>query len=170
MTGKIIGAILIVFGCGFFGFSVTAGVKWEEYMLRQLIGALDYMQCELQFRMTPLPDLCRQAGAEYRNRVGQFFCHLALELENQISPDVQGCVHKAMSTAADLPPRCKEALLMLGTTLGRFDADGQVRGLEAVRSYCRSELDAIAVNRDARLRSYQTLGVCAGAALAILFI
>ena len=47
---------------------------------------------------------------------------------------------------------------------------GQILGLEAVRSHCRSELDALSANQDERLRSYQTLGLCTGAALAILFV
>lgn len=170
MTGKIIGAILILIGCGYFGFSITAGVKREEYTLRQLLCALDYIQCELQYRMTPLPDLCHQAGTEYRNRIGRFFYHLALELEDQIYSDVSDCVHKAITCVPELPKRAVYALELLGMSLGRFDAQGQIRGLELVRAYCRSELETITVNRDARLRSYQTLGICAGAALAILFV
>ena len=55
-------------------------------------------------------------------------------------------------------------------SMGRFDVKGQIQGLEAVRSYCRGELENMAVNREARLRSYQTLGLCTGAALAILFV
>ena len=59
---------------------------------------------------------------------------------------------------------------MLGTSLGRFDLTGQLNGLEQVRSHCRRELEALAGNRDQRVRGYQTLGICAGAALAILFV
>ena len=54
--------------------------------------------------------------------------------------------------------------------IGRFDLEGQLQGLESVRVYCRDQLDNLAKDRDVRLRSYQTLGLCAGAALAILFV
>jgi hypothetical protein len=37
-----------------------------------------------------------------------------------------------------------------------------------VEKRCEHSLESIRNNRDARLRSYQTLGVCTGAALAIL--
>ena len=170
MTGKLFGAVLIILGCGFFGFTVSAQVKREENSLRQLIGALDFMQCELQFHMTPLPDLCHLASQEQRNRIGRFFYHLSEELESQISPDASGCVQNALSLIPDMPQRCVKALQMLGMSMGRFDEQGQIQGLEAVRSYCREELETMAVNRDARLRSYQTLGICTGAALAILFV
>ena len=170
MTGKIIGAVLIIFGCGFWGFSITAGIKTEEHSLRQLINTLDYMQCELQYRMTPLPDLCHMAAQEQKNRIGKFFYHLSTELENQISPDVSCCVRGALSSVPGMPEKTVKALELLGMFLGRFDASGQISGLETVRGFCRSELEAMSVNRDARLRSYQTLGICAGAALAILFV
>jgi len=48
--------------------------------------------------------------------------------------------------------------------------EGQLKGLESVRQECRRQVETLSYNRDARLRSYQTLGLCAGAALAILFV
>lgn len=160
---------MIVAGCGGFGFSLTVGFKKDETALRQLLAALDFMQCELQYRLTPLPDLCRMAGTEQRNSIGKFFVILSQELESQVSPDVASCIRAALSCAEALPKRAVKALELLGTSLGRFDSEGQIRGLEAVRAFCRSELEQMETNRDVRLRSYQTLGLCAGAALAILF-
>jgi len=170
MSLKLFGAALIVVGCGGFGFLIAASYKQEENALRQLIGILDLMQSELQFRMTPLPDLIRQAGTESKNPIGQFMTVLSSELESQTSPDVDGCVQAALNKVEDLPKRVKKALEQMGTSFGRFDAEGQIRGIESVRSFCAAELDAMADNRDARLRSYQTLSLCMGAALAILFI
>jgi len=54
--------------------------------------------------------------------------------------------------------------------LGRFDLPGQLEGIQAVRKRCEESLESIRKNRNERLRSYQTLGVCAGAALAIILI
>ena len=42
--------------------------------------------------------------------------------------------------------------------------------MEAVLQLCKRELDGLYLNRDARLRSYTTLGLCGGIALVILFI
>jgi len=161
---------LIVVGCGGFGFAMTASFKREEAALRQLVAALDYMQCELQYRLTPLPDLCRQAGDMGRNPICKFFSVLSEELERQVAPDISGCFQLALDRTGFLPEKTYRALKILGDTLGRFDVEGQIRGLESVRSFCRSELNGMAHNRDNRLRSYQTLGLCAGAALAILFV
>ena len=170
MSFKWIGAILVITGCGGMGFAMAAAYKREEWMLRCLINALEYMTCELQFRMTPLPALCRQAGRECRGAVGKVLTDLAEELECQISPDADSCMYAALSRTENLPRETREALRMLGTSLGRFDLQGQLRGLELVRSHCRGILESLSRDRDKRVRSYQTLGVCAGAALAILFV
>ena len=62
MSIKLIGAALIIAGCDGVGFSMAAAHRREESALRQLIGALDYMGCELQYHLTPLPELCRSAA------------------------------------------------------------------------------------------------------------
>ena len=170
MIGKIVGATMIIVSCGAFGGSISASHKRSESSLRQLISALDYMQCELQYRLTPLPDLCMNVGREQKGSIGKFFHRLALELENQICPDVSSCVQAALTVTDQLPKSTFKALEILGSSLGRFDMDGQLLGLEQVRQFCREEVDTLAENREVRLRSYQTLGLCAGAALAILFV
>ncbi|MBR4081302.1 MAG: stage III sporulation protein AB, partial [Clostridia bacterium] len=93
---KWLGALLIVGGCGMFGFSLAAAHRREEKALMSLISALDYMQCELQYRLTPLPDLCRQAGQQNKSQIGQVLLMLARELECQISPDVEQCVEAVL--------------------------------------------------------------------------
>lgn len=170
MTVKIIGAILILAGCGGVGFSMAAAHRKEENALRQLMGALDYMSCELQYRLTPLPSLCRQAAESCNGPVGKLLNRLASELDSQIAPDAVACMYAALVSSPALPKRVHQILTQLGASLGRFDLVGQLKGLEAARELCRQNLDILSKDRDVRLRTYQTLGLCAGAALTILFI
>lgn len=170
MTVKMVGAILIVVGCGTFGYALSAIYRKEEKALRQMIAALDFMQCELQYRLTPLPDLCRLAGNEQKGVVGQLLRDLSCELENQVSPDVLSCVRVILNKSGGIPLGLQRAFDLLGETLGRFDAEGQLKGLEHVRTFCREQVEHLSENKELRLRSYQTLGLCAGAALAILFV
>lgn len=170
MTAKWIGAILIILGCGGTGFAMAAAHRKEEGELRQLLTVLDFMQCELQYRMTPLPDLCRHAAAQVGGSISRLFASLAEELEDQIAPDVWHCMKAALSKTNALSASCVTVAEHMGKTLGRFDMGGQIRGLEAARQDCRRMLEQLNENRDVRLRSYQTLGLCTGAALAILFV
>lgn len=170
MTLKLLGAILVIAGCGGFGFLIAAAHRKEVKTMRQLISALDYMECELQYRLTPLPELCRKAAAVSSGSVKNAFCELAEELDGQISPDVAKCMDSTLLKVKDIPKLAREGLTRLGDSLGHFDVEGQLKGLEAVRNECRYNLEAYSKNQDVRLRSYQTLGLCAGAAMAILFI
>ena len=170
MTLKLIGAALIVMGCCGVGYYLVYSHKREEDALRQLIGALDYMGCELQYRLTPLPELCRVAAAENRGVVCALMLNLAKELDSQISPDAATCMQAAIEKTPRLPDKTKKLLVRLGGSLGRFDMNGQLRGLENTRILCRKELEELQKDRNVRLRSYQTLALCAGIALAILFL
>lgn len=167
---KILGAILVFLGCGGFGFKIAADHRREEKTLRALISLLDYMECELQYRLTPLPDLCRQTAAQCFGCLRSVFLNLAMELEDQISPDVEHCMSVAVCKVKDIPRSTLDGLEHLGRSMGRYDVDGQLKALEAVRKECRRNLERIAADQDTRIRSYQTLGLCAGAAMAILFI
>lgn len=169
MQSKWIGALLIIAGCGGFGFSLAAGHRRQERLLKQLIQSLQWMQWQLQYRLTPLPELCRQAGKEATGIPREILLNLARELDWQVSPDAYSCMTAALKQSRDLPRNIRRLFLQLGRSLGRFDLEGQLQGLEAVRRGCETELAAMNQNRDVRLRSYQTLGLCAGAALAILF-
>lgn len=170
MSIRIAGAVLVVIGTGGFGFLIAASYRREERLLRQLLNALDFMQCELQYRLTPLPELCRQVASSSEGVIRMVFLNLATELEDQITPDVEKCMAGVLSGLRDMPKLTRESLELLGRSLGRFDLEGQLRGLESVRRECRRGLDTLAQNAAIRNRSYQTLGLCAGAALAILFI
>lgn len=167
---KSIGAALIIAGCGGFGLKLAADHRKEERTLRQLIAALDYMECELQYRLTALPELCRQAARECGGALRDFFAALARELDDRLSPDAESCMRAALGKAQGLPPSARTCLRVLGSSLGRFDLPGQLKGLDAARAACRRSLAALSENRDVRLRSYQTLSLCAGAALAILLL
>ena len=170
MILKIIGAAFVIAGCGGIGFRIAANHCAEEKNIRHLINILDYMECELQYRLTPFPELCKQAEKMFDGPVAKVFGVLSDEIQAQVSPDIEVCMSSAANKVLKLTPLVFEELLLFGKSAGRFDLDGQIKGLEAVRQDCRRQLEGLSFNRDVRLRSYQTLGLCAGAALAILFV
>lgn len=170
MTIKLIGAVLIVTGCGGFGFSMAAAHRREEQALSQLIRALEWMEWELSCRLTPLPQLCAGAAGAVSGPVQVFLEKLSRELEAQLLPDAAQCAAVLLGDFPGLSPRLSGFLSDFAGTLGRFDLPGQLQDLRSLRERAGMALQALSENRDSRLRSYQTLGLCAGAALAILFL
>ena len=144
--------------------------KKEENTLQQIVLAINYMDSELQYRLTPLPQLLFQSSKQTDGIAATVFAELSAELENQISPDVLCCMNSVLLRNKNIPKLSEEAFRTLGQSLGRFDIQGQLQDLEAVRAQCLRHLHLLETDRDTRLRSYKTLGLCAGAALAILLL
>ena len=168
MLLKWIGAVLIFAGCGSCGFAVARNFRREERILHQLKRMLDTMINELNCRRSSLPQLFRVA-AGLGGELSPLAKSMAQELEQQIAPDAASCMAVVLGKQR-LPDRVKELLYILGGSLGSYDLEGQLRELGSVSARCSRILDEIADSRDERIRTYQTLGLCAGAAIAILLI
>lgn len=170
MTLQWIGAAMVIGGCGGFGLTLAAGERREIQMLRQLMAVLEEMEWELQYRLTPLAGLCRTGAKAAKGRLQRIFLDLAKQLEGRDQAYVSGCMNGLLAQQKNLPRSVRRLLTGLGNCLGRFDFSGQLQGLQTVKAGCARELERLERNRDTRLRSYQTLGLCAGAALAILLV
>lgn len=167
---KLIGAVLIIAGCGGYGFLLARNHRREVQALRQLISALEYMSSELEYKLTPLPVLCRHLEEMEDGPIRYVFGALGGILEAQVYPDVASAMSAALGETKNFPQLAAEQLYSLGKTLGRFDLAGQLRGIESCRMECLHQLEDLEHNQSQRLRSYLTLSFCAGVALAILLI
>lgn len=165
---KLTGALLIIAGCGGYGMMLAGSHRREVKALHELVLVLDRMICELEYRMTPLPDLCRFGSEQCNGPISSFLRNLAEKMDEQVSPDVGLCIIAALKETNRLPSQAAEQLRAMGQTMGRFDLRGQLASLEQCKQSCLGQLDVLEHRQTERLRSYQTLGFCAGAALAIL--
>ena len=170
MNYRIIGAILVILSSGGMGFSLAAAHKKEVNTLKQLLRALDFMACELEYRLPPLDELCYLAGGQVSGAVNRFFSALAIQLRQQVDTDACRCVEIVLKQQTDLSPKTARELHLLGKSLGRFDLAGQISGIRSVKELCERDLQGLQADQATRLRTYRTLGICAGIALVILFI
>lgn len=170
MMMKIIGALLVFVGCGTVGIMKVASHKREETSLRQMLVAMDFMECDLRYRLTPLPQLCRDTAENCSGGISAVLNALAGELESQIAPDVKTCMNTVLQLSPRLPEMLRENLRQLGQFLGRFDLAGQLQGIETVRQLVNRDLHQLCQDKETRLRCYRTLGFCAGTALIVLFL
>ena len=128
------------------------------------------MRADLQYSRVPLPELCRRTAAGNEKGIGAFFLYLARELEDQISPNVELCVNAAILKSEGLPQCVRELIFQMGKTLGRFNAEGQLESLQYIITLCQQKLAFLNHNQSQKLRSFRMLGLCAGAAMVILFV
>lgn len=167
---KWIGAILVVCGCAGFGFYLAANYRKQEQQLRQLMNLLQFMASELEFSQRPLPELIEYASHNLTGQLRRVFEALSEELHRQVCPDAVCCMQHVLGRIHDIPFQLEQLLSELGQSLGHFDLQGQLSAINAVMQHCKQLLDEMIGSKDIRTRNYQTLGLCAGIALAILFI
>lgn len=169
MELRLIGVVLLIAGCSLCGFKYASDVRLKIKSFRELIDILNFMECELNYRLTPLPQLCRLSAAQGK-LLAELFYYFADEMDAQVSTNVECCMKAAIQKSRNTCNDVTEFLNELGCSFGKFDLEGQLSGIDAVRKKCTQKLQVLEKDKDIRIRNYQTLGICAGVALAILLI
>lgn len=170
MMYKIVGIALVIFACGGVGFKAAADHKRQVRQLKEVIASVQFMKYELAYRYTPLPELCRKVATTTTGHIQRFYFKLSDVLQSQICPDTRSCCSYSIAQTKGLPPAVCDTLMTMAATLGQFDLQGQLDGLDLAIAHGENLLQKLTFEQDNRLRSYQTLGLCAGAALAILLV
>ena len=166
---KWIGAVLVLAGCGGWGFYAAWQTRRQERELGQLMTALELMSWELSCRQSPLPELLEAAGQAGQGTVGSVLTEAARMMRQQQFCDAGSCMDAALKRCPT-QPKTDRVLLLLGNSLGRFDLSGQQAALDSVRAECQRTLQEHCKDLSQRVRSYRILGLCAGGALAILLL
>ena len=162
--------LIVTAGCGGVGVRMAWQARQEGKNLRSLVESLQEMENQLEYQMLPLPELCRRAGERSEGVVGQILGQMSRELTRQIAPNADCCMQEVLAKQKELEPQLRQLFEKLGTSLGRFDLTGQLEGLRSLRAEAAHCLERHQSGEAERVKSYQTLGLCAGAALAILFL
>ena len=170
MNMKWVGAAMIIATCMSIGVKMASSYLREEQQLEQLLQSLNYIKCELQYKLAPLSALFYQCASLSKGPLRAFYLNLCSELDSQVYPDAVCCFHAALNKSAELSNCTVKILKQLGATLGCFDLDGQLSGIDEAIESCQAELKLLTSSKSVRIRNYQTLSLCAGAALVILFI
>ena len=114
MGYKWIGAVLVVVGCGGFGFSLARETLRQEALLRGLLTSLELMENEIRCRLTPLPQLCALAARGRNGALRAFFLSLGADLEKGTASGPQQCAARILEQQKDLPVPVKRVLRQLG--------------------------------------------------------
>ena len=168
MELRWVGAALVVGSCSGVGFARAAAQRRETRVLKQLLQVLEIMSLELSYRVTPLPELCRIAEERAGREVREYFRILSEILRSQVAPDASQCARIALSKCPQLPAAASQVLTQLSLSLGQYDFDGQLQGLKKACGLCECELNRCLADGDCKVRTYRTVGICAGMALAVL--
>lgn len=168
MIQRLLGGALVFAGCAGLGFMKAGQLRKEEVLLADSVLLMNRMENELSCRVTPLPALCALAE-QCKPELKRLYRLLAEELTKQMLPNVSDCMKQSLQNVT-LPESVSSIHDRLGETFGYFDLDGQLRELEAVKKTAEQQLKIIQEDQKNKMKTYQTLGLCAGASLVILLV
>ena len=169
---KIIGASFIVVASGAVGFGFARAIRLQCAQLEGFLWALDYMQSEMSARLTPLAQIFSMLGACRQKDVALFFMEAARTLSQPPGCTVPVSFKRGFqaSPALCLGQDGVQALYGLSMSLGRFELESQLAAIERAKGSITSILLSLQAQKRARCRSYETIGVCAGLALAVILL
>ncbi len=169
---KIIGAILVTAGATAAGVSGAVRMAARGRSLRALLAAVIILEDEICTRMTPTPDIFDMLAGETPEPASSFFANICAGLRHLDEHRFNDIWREAVEVtpALRLNARERQALLELGYSLGRYDAEAQRPALSlARRRFEKFAADA----EEERRRSAKTSVMCgfaAGILAVIMFI
>ncbi len=165
------GALLLLGGAAALGCSAAAGLGRHVRVLEALSGALELMERELSFRLTPMPELMDRLARRSAPPVDQLFAHCRDGLEALGEVPLAALWREGLGLESlGLEAEERSALDLLGDVLGRYDGQGQLEALAQTRGELDQALERARGERDRMGRVYRVLGVTGGLLLVILLL
>lgn len=149
--------------------NITKEHRRKEAYLEELLLILEHFVWELETNLTPLSLCCQAAAGCGRGQMADLFRRLSRFLDEGRGADPAACMERLL-TQQDLPVQLRQRLVQLADTMGRYDLSGQIAGIHAVQELCRRDLHTLEEERTKTVKSCRALGLCTGAAVAILLL
>lgn len=173
MMLKFAGSVLILGAAALLGFLQAAHYARRPRQIRLLIGALQRMETEIVFALTPLPDAFLSLGRQLAEPVSSLF---RLTAQRLASPDGTGMSAREIwrQTVTDVWKRTslktpeQEIVLQLGSVLGISDREDQVKHLRLAVSQLQAEETEAREEQRRYEKMWKSLGVLIGALIVIL--
>jgi stage III sporulation protein AB len=167
---KLLGAILILFAGTMFGFYQALQLSRRPRQIRQLIQALQRLETEISYGLTPLPAALLTISRQISQPLSQIF-HIAAEQLKAFGLSTEeswryaieaGWQDTAMKTAE------QEVFQQLGLTLGLTDREDQIKHLRLTVSQLQAEEITAWEEQKRYEKMWKSLGLLSAALVVIL--
>ncbi|HEX6922562.1 MAG TPA: stage III sporulation protein SpoIIIAB [Bacillales bacterium] len=169
---KWLGALFIIAATTSGGFMWAKQYSERPRQLRQLKTALQALEAEIMYGLTPLAEACEHLAGQFSDPLRIFFQEFSKRLEEG-SSSVQQAWDESLKMVwpqTALRKGEREVMKQFGATLGKHDRDHQQKQIRLALSHLeREEAEA----RDAQYRNekmIKSLGFLAGLLLVLLLI
>lgn len=129
---KLVGALLVITACGLLGNDVARGYAHRPQLLRSLQTSLQFVETEINYGATPLPEALEKVARAGNPELAPFFLEVREQLLSPLGISIQEAWEKGLDNLnryTVLEPRELELLAPLGAILGASDREDQVKHL-----------------------------------------
>lgn len=159
---KLAGAVMTGLASGYFGLKLSMSLKKRIQSLNDIDASLELLESEISFSANRLEGALRRA-----DRNGLF---------TAAADGMNGAgIKKAWENAVDsmknrlcLADADCEALYMLGSNIGRTDAENQIKHIKYVKSAVRAQAESAQSEYDRFGRLYRSGGILVGLMIIII--
>lgn len=168
---RLVGALLTAGGGALLGFMAAGRLARRAEVLRMLASAVEQMDREISFQLTPMPELMERLAANYPPPVGTLFHNCRRGMETLGRRSMGEIWRQALADAPlDLEERETAVLEELGEALGRFGESGLRSALSRAGAELTRAGELARSEAEKRGRMYRVLGAASGGLLVILLL
>lgn len=167
---RLVGAALILLGAFWIGGRKTSRFYIQLEQLRQLLHAMELLQCELNYTMYSVPRILHMVSEKFPGAIGEYFEQLSLNIQQGLGREAGARMALEKTKRLCLPNDAVFALLDYSSSLGSFDLDGEDRISKLCCKRISQCLQIMEQEKRPFVKNYIVLALCAGTALVILLI
>ena len=169
---RLLGALAVTGACTLWGLLKAAALRRSADTVSALCCVLEQLRWEITALCTPLPELIERLASDAPLLCRDWLESLRQSMAQQPEARFSSLWQEALAQKPDLlpPGEAREALSLLGQSLGRFDASAQGEAISrCLRTLERAGAEAAEKARTGG-RLYSGLGLSAGVILVIFLL
>jgi stage III sporulation protein AB len=168
---KLVISFFIVIATSYIGFLKATKVRDREYILREMVTFLGFVENEIKYMMSILPNAYESArqklNTDLKSAIGKIVVDM-LYLEN--TELVNQSIVENISKIQGLSEYDKNVFISTLKNLGSSDIDGQMNIIENAKSIIENQIIEASEYKLKNSKMYKTMGVITGIMLVIIFI
>ncbi len=170
---KIVGSMLVIFGCAAMGFYMVERMKKHIGELEQVKKQLMFMEGEIRVGFRPVKDIFAQLEQRTAGNWKAFYAFVQRNIEKDTQKSLDSIWREAIRETLKnslLNQNEKRAWQELGENLGYLDKEMQI----ALLHICEEHFEEYRLQAEEHMKGnakiYQTLGIMGGIFLTIIFV
>lgn len=170
---RLAGAVLLAVSCAGLGILESLRLKKRIEHLRVLIRLASFLEGEISFARTTLPEALRSVGGRLSPPFSGFLMELARQMETSPGRSFGELLRQSVLTNLKGTELCREDLEEFcgaAVDLGYLDGKMQVHILEAYRKEQERKVLRLMEELPAKQKLFQSLGILGGIFLVILLL